>query len=576
MTDLLPTLTRHDSDLLARFRTLRVSADVADLLEVPPRYLRKVLRTRGDRGRYTTFTVSKRSGGVRQIASPPQALRILQEKLNYILQLVYRPKPSVHGFTIGRSIRSNATRHVGQLWILNIDLENYFPSIHFGRVMGAFMAKPFYLPKYAAIALSQICTPSDGLLPQGAPTSPFISNIVCARLDGQLMALAKRHRLKYSRYCDDISLSTSDPEFPASVAVPVGGWTGADVAIGEALQTVVTSNGFTINAGKTRLQAQSSHQEVTGVVVNEFPNVKRTYVRRIQALLHAWRKYGVESAAKTLVKVVGAEPLSDEGNAALIHAFRSHVRGIVEHVGYIRGRKDPLYCKLRNQLHALDASLIKEAPSPSRYRGRLPTSTPERWLELLQRRRGGVALLEVRSGGETNMGTTFALDADTLVTAGHVLKDSVTMMSPSGHLSLESAYFHLTGRARVDAALVPCTHGLAPIQVDRRLPEAGEAVAVIGYASIPGAHPELGIYPGTVDTVRDNYPRDLKLIYISVPPAGGLSGGPLIDCRGRAVGVVIQSQFERTGPEVPGREFFTVLPIRYALEVSRSGAPTAF
>ena len=191
---IFPTLRRADSEIRLRFRSLESLADVANLLEIPPRYLRDILYRRGDRTQYRRFEIRKRSGGVRAIAAPPAALAVLQSKLNHALQLAYRQKRSAHGFIRGRSILTNADPHVGKRWVLNVDIKDFFPSINFGRVRGVLMARPYSMPAKAATIIAQLCT-DDNQLPQGAPTSPILSNLVCAKLDGDLEALAKRHRL---------------------------------------------------------------------------------------------------------------------------------------------------------------------------------------------------------------------------------------------------------------------------------------------------------------------------------------------------------------------------------------------
>ena len=97
-----------------------------------------------------------------------------------------------------------------------IDLENFFPSINFGRVRGLFMSEPFNVPQAGATILAQLCC-HRGVLPQGAPTSPVISNIICSRLDRQLMKLAQSHNCFCTRYADDITFSKTRTAFPAEI-----------------------------------------------------------------------------------------------------------------------------------------------------------------------------------------------------------------------------------------------------------------------------------------------------------------------------------------------------------------------
>ena len=142
--------------------------------------------------KYETFFVQKKSGELRTIHAPSPKLKYLQRRLNEVLQNVYLPKPVVFGFTSGKNIVDNASKHKKKNWVLNIDLENFFPSINFGRVRGMFMHKPYNLPDEVATTLAKICC-FDNSIPQGAPTSPVISNMICAQMDSQLQDLAWKH-----------------------------------------------------------------------------------------------------------------------------------------------------------------------------------------------------------------------------------------------------------------------------------------------------------------------------------------------------------------------------------------------
>jgi RNA-directed DNA polymerase len=565
---LLPQLTASDSDLIARFRTLRTRADVAAMLEVPERYLYKVLYLRKDTRRYRNFGIRKRTGGTRIISAPPPALAVLQSKLNYILQLVYVPGGPAHGFVQRRSIRTNADRHVGKRWVLNIDLEDFFPSIHFGRVRGALEAKPLRVEPEAAKVIAQICT-NGGVLPQGAPTSPMLANIVCGKLDGDLVALARRHNLWYTRYCDDLTFSSRAQIFPTGIAVSTTASVGPAVEIGAALKAVVEGNNFKVNPEKTRLQFRTEHQEVTGITVNSFPNVPRTYIRSIRGMLYAWRRHSLTAAATVFTSKYANKKY---GRMSPEDAFRHVLRGRVEYVGFIRGRTDPIYCKLRESLHGLDHTLIAEAPTPTHYPLSLSGPRGDRWTRLFAARRDSIFHLEITTTG-TNSGTAFAIALDRLATAAHNLVGAVTCYMGSRTERLLNAHVHTRGEKEIDAAICSCPHGATPVPADRRLPEPGEPIAIIGFASVPLRHPDLGLYVGTVESIRLNYPRTTTYIHVSVPSGGGLSGSPAFDSRGRLVGLVIESVFEQVSDKVPGREYCTILPTQYLLEIDPTSVP---
>src|SRR6266568_2538034 len=234
-------LRREDDELRQLFRALLSPADIADLLEVPYYYLVRILYLSPHRYQYDDFTIPKRSGGTRLICAPPPAILALQTKLNRILRLVYKPRASTHGFVENRSILTNAQSHTSKRFVLNLDLSDFFPSINFGRIRGLFLAKPYLLPEDAATLIAQICS-HNGSLPQGAPTSPVISNMICWKLDRELEKLAHYNKCTYTRYADDITFSTSMKRFPANIATPtLQDWTERGVSLGEPLAQIASS-----------------------------------------------------------------------------------------------------------------------------------------------------------------------------------------------------------------------------------------------------------------------------------------------------------------------------------------------
>ncbi len=174
----------------------RTLADVAAMLLVSPKKLKYVLYARPVGDRYTSFSIPKRRGGFRIIHSPRKELKHMQQNLAAELYRVYRPRFAVQGFAIGRSIATNAELHLPARYVFNVDLKDFFPSINFGRVRGLFLKPPFSLPATVATILAQVCCHKNSL-PQGAPTSPVVSNMICARLDRELTAVAKLHRCWY-------------------------------------------------------------------------------------------------------------------------------------------------------------------------------------------------------------------------------------------------------------------------------------------------------------------------------------------------------------------------------------------
>ncbi|WP_198527627.1 reverse transcriptase family protein, partial [Xanthomonas sp. SHU 199] len=140
---------------------------------------------------YTDFTIPKKSGGVRLISAPGRLRKKLQHKLLPVLYSAYKMGPNVHGFAKGRNVRTNALPHATRKVVINFDLKDFFSSISFQRIRGVFLGTPLRLDWSVANILAQICS-LDGVMPAGAPTSPVLSNIICAKLDKRLSALAAR------------------------------------------------------------------------------------------------------------------------------------------------------------------------------------------------------------------------------------------------------------------------------------------------------------------------------------------------------------------------------------------------
>lgn len=330
-------------ELRELFAVMRTNHDLAALLGTNRRNLLTLLYRTPKTDLYHAFEINKRSGGKRQISVPNPELKRLQRTLNDLLILVYEPNRCVQGFQPGRSIVTNAEAHMARRrrYILNVDLQDFFPSINFGRVRGMFMNPPYNLPPKVASVLAQLCC-FNNQLPQGAPTSPIISNMICAKMDSQLIQLARKHRCFYTRYADDLTFSTYAPTFPRELAEMQQLATGLKLAVGTELRRIVEDNGFHVQEKKVRLQSDHDRQEVTGVTVNKFPNVSRKFVRQIRAMLHAWEKYGLykaEEVHRTKHQQQHRSPIKGAVR------FKQVVRGKIEHLGAVRGKTDPLYLK---------------------------------------------------------------------------------------------------------------------------------------------------------------------------------------------------------------------------------------
>lgn len=315
--------------------------------------------------RYKSFQIPKKSKGYRTISAPCSGLKMLQTEINNLLKLIYHPSENVMGFVEGKSIVSNAECHLHKLYVLNIDLENFFPSIPQARVWARLKLPPFNFNVEIASTIAGICCMDvhekvDGkdviknVLPQGAPTSPLLANAVCGKLDRKLLGLAKRFNLNYSRYADDITFSGNTYIYKEEGAF----W--------KELRRIVAEQDFKINESKIRLQRKGQRQEVTGLTVGSKINVPKKYVRGIRSLLYIWRRYGYDTALKkfTYYYLADRRHTLKDGEVSM----ESVIEGKLDYLLMIKGCTDKVYKRLRKEFDDLSGKNIVLSPTePSKF-----------------------------------------------------------------------------------------------------------------------------------------------------------------------------------------------------------------
>jgi hypothetical protein len=302
-------LTRHPQGRRVQERNgLPVLANIGQLRQLlgiksPAQLGWFLLASEVENGPYTKFTIPKRSGGQREICAPKSQLRWVQRQMLDKILAPVAVHEAAHGFVRGRSTVTNALPHKGAALLLKFDLSDFFPTIHYFRVMGLFARLGYYVgdarfhtgdsDRQVAPTLARLCcyTPdpaewAGGRLPQGAPTSPAVSNLVCRRLDARLSGLAKRNGGRYTRYADDLTFSFQDP-----TALDLGRFRWW-------VDQVCHQEGFFVNQDKFRVIRRSQRQLVAGIVVNDELRVPRPERRRLRAILHNCRTHGVESQAR--------------------------------------------------------------------------------------------------------------------------------------------------------------------------------------------------------------------------------------------------------------------------------------
>ncbi len=339
----------HATGVLPLFRTLRTLSDVAQLLGVSAKQLRYLLRGLSDDERYRAFTVPKRGGGTRTILAPRPEIKYLQRQLAEILKSAFRPASSAHGFINGRSIATNADRHIRNRNVFNLDLKDFFPSIHFGRVQGVISYHLKVQPEVATI-LAQLCC-YKGALPQGAPTSPIVSNMVCRRLDRQLTALAAEFACQYTRYADDITFSKRRETLPAEI-----GHMSVEKkpTVGNRVKEIVEQNDFVIHPTKVRLSNNTHRQSVTGLVVNNKRNVPRNFIRQIRAMIRAVEVFGFDAANDEHV----SKYYRRRGRRSAVPSIENIIQGKLAYVKMVKGVNDPVYRNLQTRFLRISPSYL--------------------------------------------------------------------------------------------------------------------------------------------------------------------------------------------------------------------------
>ena len=330
----------HNAARLAVFGLpeLRTPEDLAGWLDIPlgrlawltGRFFENERPQSEQEAHYHFHWLKKKTAGYRLIEAPKVLLKSVQTQiLRGILDLV-PAHPAAHGFVKQRSIRSNATPHVGSAWVLKLDLTNFYPSVPFSRVVAIFRSLGYcrevaiWLGRLTTSAIPSNLGSPDRLantvwpyrsrhLPQGAPTSPALANLSAFSLDVRLNGLAAKYGARYTRYADDLTLSGPGKSIPAlQEIIPFAEW-------------IVRNERFATNRSKRRVLRRHQQQTVTGIVVNEKLTLTRAQYDQLKAILTNCIRHGGASQ-----------------NRAAHADFASHLRGRIGHflsVNRERGEK---------------------------------------------------------------------------------------------------------------------------------------------------------------------------------------------------------------------------------------------
>ena len=506
--------------------------------------------------RYKEFTIPKKSGGTRRICAPRIALLKLQRDILCLLEGDYRPRAHVHGFVGGhqRSIVSNARQHVGKRWVLNIDFEDYFETIHFGRVRGRLMAPPYNYSREIAQFIAHIACfrtekEVDGsprtthvLMPGGA-LSPILANIVSDKLDAELARFCRQTGCTYTRYADDITISSNRRTFPARIGRFANPNSYDEFILSDTFQQIIEDNGFRINHSKTRLLGFAFQQEVTGLVVNEKVNVKRKFVRDVRAMLRDWELNGnTEASARHF-----NEKRPDRGRLPKQEAtnFEWVVRGKIEFIRQVKGSTDQVFRSL--------AARFNELCSGQPFL--IPLVEDSDVLD------AAVWYLENDTDGGS-VGTCFSVAENLFVTCAHCLGPNLRIF-PRKKPTFAMEADEVARDDHNDLALIRLRDPLAGFSPAASLQIASTVEAT---ALSVGSAVQAAGYPSNLDstslTIRDTMVTGFTRKTFDRTPATsdnaiallwgtyeGMSGGPVL-LSGKVVGVIVRGPSE-DNPTIP-------------------------
>ncbi|WP_195919006.1 retron Ec67 family RNA-directed DNA polymerase/endonuclease [Lactococcus lactis] len=296
---------------------------IADKINVPPKLLSYIFLTGIDKF-YTEIEIPKKNGGVRKISIPQNQLKSVHQEVLKFLQKIYKNSDLAtvfsHGFEKNKSIITNAQVHKNKRIVLNMDLEDFFYSFHFGRIRGFFKNNKFFKMTHeeATVLSNLICY--KGVLPQGAATSPIMTNMICHFMDLKLQHVAKKHKCSYTRYADDLTFSTNNKNTVENYKELI-----------KDIKTQINKAGFKINDDKTRLQSKENSQRVTGLVVNKKVNVSHYYYKKTRAMaesLYKTGKFYINDQEGDIKQLEGRFSFIDQLN------FANNIQGKKDGTGY--------------------------------------------------------------------------------------------------------------------------------------------------------------------------------------------------------------------------------------------------
>lgn len=552
--------TEERVSIKAQFLSLKTRKDVADLLGISERSLRYFLFKVRPENMYKSFTIPKSDGSKRSISAPDNRLKAIQRKLADILSVVYDPKVCAYGFIPGKNFVDNAACHIGRKLILNIDLQDFFSQIHFGRISGMLCKEPYNIGKEAAITIAQIAC-LNGRLPQGAPSSPIITNMITAPLDNAMMRLAKKYSCVYTRYADDITFSTYKPEYDRSIVYI----DKESPQIGVELGRILEKHSFVVNHKKIRLYSQSNHQEVTGLTVNKFPNLPRPYLKHLRAIIHSCNKFGVYNAARFyLEKGLCKNPVinkllnSPDSEGKIVEWFKLVLVGKVRFIKQVKGCKNLTYLSFAKQVNNLFDEPIFDLSELDLFENIIKSS---------------VFILEETIGVNPNQGSAFYLSDVGLITCYHVTENGGFYKVFSVDTYNDNRYLGVIGKElneissdkTIDYAIYKPQFSIKSDLTfsigDSKKIKRGDQVTIIGYPNHQKGNSPY-IQPCVITSQKEYL--GAPLFTVSGRIGHGASGGIVLNSNNEAIGIIKGGIVTFTEDETNENQGF--IPLYLALE----------
>ncbi len=275
---------------------------LAHFLHIPRRVLFRWMRNIS--ACYMPIDLPKKNGGTRQLHVPITPLKVSQRII--LEEIVSRLPISSYAtaYVKGTRLIDNASPHCSHRYLLKLDITDFFGSIRFDQIYSAAFNTTRF-PKQIGVMLTALCCHED-ILPQGAPTSPALSNVVMRRFDDHIGEWCKQRGITYTRYCDDMTFSADRPLF----------------AVYEKVRGMLNDMGLSLNEKKTHFVTRASRQSVTGLTVNEKVSVSSEYKRDLRQQVHYALRFGF------------ADALSKRND----HAFQSadrYARHLIGRVRYV-------------------------------------------------------------------------------------------------------------------------------------------------------------------------------------------------------------------------------------------------